>query len=362
MAKSWYSLFGNVPIKSMKPAISIIEVARLAGVSKSTVSRVISDRGGSVSPKALDAVNAAIKELGYARNDLAAGFRTQRSNLILLMVPDIANPFWSEMARAAQDRLEDSGYSVVVGNTDWSEQRESRYYELARSRRFDGLILNSVTDNIAAISDMGLPAVLIGERALVQDIDTTGTDTRVATRTALDYLWDRGHRRIAIATTEHGSERFLSLRRKTHADFLAERGLAPGSGLAFSVRLSEEGGQDLVREVLALPDWRAKVDSILCGNDLLAVSAIAAFLEAGVVPGRDISIVGMDDIPAAAHCRPGLTTIRKPRSLIGTTAVDLLLERLGNPGLPARSRLYPGELMVRESVADRTGHSRGTGA
>lgn len=338
----------------MKASISIIEVARLAGVSKSTVSRVISDRGGSVSPKALEAVNAAILELGYTRNDLAAGFRTQKSNMILLMVPDIANPFWSEMARAAQDGLEEEGYSVVVGNTDWSEQREARYFDLARSRRFDGLILNSVTDNIAAIAEIGLPAVMIGERALVQDIDTTGTDTRVATRLALDYLWQTGHRHIAIATTEHGSERFLSLRRKTHADFLAEKGLPADSGQAFSVKLSEEGGRDLVREVLSLPSWRRRVDSILCGNDLLALSAMAAFLEEGIVPGVDISIVGMDDIPAAAHFRPGLTTIRKPRGLIGRTAVELLMDRLKNPGQAARSRLYPGELIVRESVADKT--------
>ena len=273
--------------------------------------------------------------------------------MILLMVPDIANPFWSEMARAAQDRLEDSGYSVVVGNTDWSEQRESRYYDLARSHRFDGLILNSVTDNMAAIEDMGLPAVMIGERAEIQDIDTTGTDTRVATRMALDYLWEMGHRHIAIATTEHGSERFLSLRRKTHGEFLSAKGLEPGSGLAFSVKLSEEGGRDLVREVLSLPRWREKVDSILCGNDLLAISTISAFLEEGIVPGKDISIVGMDDIPAAGHCQPGLTTIRKPRALIGTTAVELLLERLRDPGLPTRCRLYPGELVVRGSVADR---------
>lgn len=346
----------------MKTPISIIEVARLAGVSKSTVSRVISDRGGSVSPKALEAVNSAIQELGYTRNSIAAGFRTQRSNMILLMVPDIANPFWSGMARAAQDRLEDEGYSVVVGNTDWSEQRESRYYELARSRRFDGLILNSVTDNIAAIEDMGLPTVMIGERSEIQDIDTTGTDTRVATRLALDYLWETGHRRIAIATTEHGSERFLSLRRKTHREFLAERNLAPDSGMAFSVKLSEEGGRDLIREILSLSHWDEKVDAVLCGNDLLAISAINAFREAGIEPGKDISIVGMDDIPAAAHCLPGLTTIQKPMARIGTTAVDLLLGRLRDPGLPARRELFPGELVIRGSVADRRGNGKGVRA
>ncbi len=337
----------------MKPTISIIEVARLAGVSKSTVSRVISDRGGSVSPKALDAVNSAIQELGYTRNTIAAGFRMQRTGMVLLLVPDIANPFWSEITRAAQDRLEEEDYSVVVGNTDWSEQRETRYYKLARSGRFDGLILNSVTDDIAAILAIGLPAVMIGERAESQALDTTGTDTRMATRMALDYLWETGHRRIAIATTEHGSERFLSLRRKVYEDFLLEKGLALDADLAFSVKLSEEGGRELVRELVELPRWRDRVDAVLCGNDIMAISAINAFREAGVEPGKDISLVGMDDIPAAAHTFPALTTVRKPRSLMGAMAADLLLSRFEDPAKPPERRLFPGELVLRGSVAKR---------
>ena len=104
----------------MKQKINIHEVARIAGVSKSTVSRVISDKGGSVSPKAAAAVNEAIARLGYTRNTFAAGLRNARSYLALVVVPDIANPFWSEIVRAVQDRLEGEGYSVVVGNTDWS--------------------------------------------------------------------------------------------------------------------------------------------------------------------------------------------------------------------------------------------------
>ena len=199
----------------MKPKISIIEVARHAGVSKSTVSRVIADSGGSVSPHALEKVLAAIKDLGYTKNTLAAGLRSQKTWMILVMVPDITNPYWSEIARAAQDRLEAEGFSVVVGNTDWLESREARYFDLARSGRFDGMVINSVTNDIAMIHRMGVPVVLVGERAEVQNIDTVGTDTIMATRLALEYLWTTGHRRIGIATSEHGSERFLSFRRRT---------------------------------------------------------------------------------------------------------------------------------------------------
>jgi len=150
----------------MNQKISIIEVARHAGVSKSTVSRVISDAGGAVSPGAQVKVAAAIKELGYTRNTLAASLRSQKTRMVLVMVPDITNPYWAEIARAAQDRFEAEGNSVVVGNTDWLEAREARYFNLVRSGRFDGLVLNSVTDDIATLRSLEVPVVLVGERAV----------------------------------------------------------------------------------------------------------------------------------------------------------------------------------------------------
>ncbi|PKL23981.1 MAG: LacI family transcriptional regulator [Spirochaetae bacterium HGW-Spirochaetae-3] len=337
----------------MKPKIGIIEVARLAGVSKSTVSRVITESGGSVSPRAQERVTAAIKELGYTRNTLAAGLRAQKTWMVLVMVPDIANPYWSEIARAAQDRLEAEGNSVVVGNTDWLKSREDRYFELARSGRFDGMVINSVTDDIAAINDMGIPVVMVGERAESQDIDTVGTDTTAATRMALEHLWEHGNRRIAIATSDHGGERFLSLRRRAYEDFMADKGVEPDPSLAFSVKLSEEGGRELVGSLLALDGWRDRIDAVFCGNDILAIAAINALRDSGIEAGRDLSLVGMDDIPAAAHTFPALTTVRKPRALIGAAAAELLLARIRDPDRPPERRLFPGELMIRGSVAER---------
>jgi len=336
-----------------KPTVDIIEVANHAGVSKSTVSRVISDGGGAVSAKTREKVRAAIRELGYTRNTIAAGLRTRKTWIVLIMVPDIANPFWAEIARAAQDRLEAGGNSVVLGNTDWSEERESRYFELARARRFDGMIINSVTNNIAAIDGLGLPVVMVGERAAAQDIDTVGTDTRIATRIALDHLWTKGHRRIAIATSENGSERYLSLRRRTYEEFLAEKGIAHDPAIAFTVKLSKEGGRQFARSLLALERWRERVDAVFCGNDLLAIAAMDVLRDAGVEAGRDISVVGMDDIPEAALVHPGLTTVRKPRDRIGAAAAEFLLARIRDPEKPRVRQLFPGELIERGSVVER---------
>lgn len=337
----------------MNQRISIIEVARHAGVSKSTVSRVISENGGSVSAEAQEKVAAAIRELGYTRNTLAAGLRSQRTWMMLVMVPDIANPYWSEIARAAQDALEAEGYSVVVGNTDWQESREARYFGLVRSGRFDGIVLNSVTDDLETIRGLGVPVVLVGERSISGQVDTVGTDTMAAARLAMEHLWERGYRKIAIATSGLGGERLLSLRRRAYDSFLLEKGLSPDPALAFSVKLSDEGGRELARALLALPGWRGKVDAVFCGNDILAISAMDALRKAGVETGRDLAVVGMDDIPEAAHVRPALSTVRKPRARIGSAAAELLLARIRDPGRPAETRLFPGELIVRDSVGGR---------
>lgn len=336
----------------MNQRISIHEVAELAGVSKSTVSRVISDQGGSVSPKSKEAVLAAIKELGYTRNALAAGLRASRTYTVLLVVPDIANPFWSEIARAVQDALEPAGYSVVVGNTDWHEEREVSYLALASTGRFDGLIINTVSDRIERIVDTGIPAVLFGERSEATLMDTVGTETFGAAGIALEYLYAMGHRRIAAVTSETGSERFLSRRYDAYTEFLRSHALPEDPELVFTAHLSSEGGAKLAGEILALPDWRARVSAVFCGNDILALSLQNALHGLGVRPGRELSVIGMDDIPLAALTWPALTTIRKPRAEMGKKAVELLLARIAEPGRPPEKHLYPGTLVTRESVAD----------
>ncbi|GAB1484164.1 LacI family DNA-binding transcriptional regulator [Treponema sp.] len=336
----------------MKPRINIHEVARLAGVSKSTVSRVVSDKGGSVSAKAEQAVNEAIKQLGYTRNIAAAGLRNARSYLVLLVVPDIANPFWSEIARAVQNKLEPEGYSVVVGNTDWKEDRELAYLNQFRTGRFDGLIINSVTNDLDLILETGFPTVLIGERSETVRVDTVGSATYQGATLALQYLYDKGHRRIALVTSATGSERFLSRRLAAYTDFMKIRGLSHDPDLVFTAPLSAEGGEKLARAVYAVLNQDERPSAIFCGNDILAIALQNSLRAFGAIPGKDISIIGMDDIPATSLTWPALTTIRKPRSQMGAKAAELLLKRIGAPERAPEQHLYPGTLVIRDSVVD----------
>lgn len=338
-----------------KSRVGIVDVALRAGVSKSTVSRVVADTNGkaSVSARAREAVISAIDELGYTHNDIAAGLRTSKTSMVLLMVPDLANPFWSETVRGVQDYCESRDYCVVVGNTDWRQEREEKYLGLAQSGRFDGAILNSVSADIPRFKALGIPAVLIGERSRRTELDTVGTATYRAATVALEYLYSRGHRKIAIATSRTGSENFLSRRHRAYVSFHRRHSLRLDPELSFFVHLSAEAGSEVAHRILSLPSWRERVTALFCGNDLLAIAAIDALRSAGIATGRDISIVGMDDIPSAALTYPPLTTIRKPRYEIGMTAAELLVARIAEPeGMPVR-RLFPGELVIRESVADR---------
>lgn len=289
-------------------------------------------------------------ELGYTRNASAAGLRSSRTYLTLLLVPDSANPFWAGIARGVQGMLEGSHYSVVVGNTDWNERREDEYFRVAATGRFDGLIVNSVTNNLSRITSTGIPAVLLGERSNRGPLDTVGTDTYAATMTALDYLRSMGHSRIAAAVPESGGEKYLSQRYRAYMDFFEAHGLRGDPDLVFRLPLTAEGGVDLARRLLALPRWRQRVSALFCGNDILAIAAMNELRARGVEPGRDVSVLGMDDIPEAAVTFPALTTVRKPRLLIGQTAAQFLLARIEEPVRPVRKKLFPGELVMRESV------------
>lgn len=338
-----------------KSKISIVDVALHAGVSKSTVSRVVADNDGnaSVSERARKAVLSAIEELGYTHNDVAAGLRTAKTNMVLLMVPDISNPFWSETARGVQDFCEANNYSVVMGSTDWREEREEKYLALAMSGRFDGAILNSVTADIDRFKGLGIPAVLIGERSRKTELDTVGTATYKATLLALEYLYTQGHRKIAIATSRTGSERFLSRRYRAYVDFHKKHSMKVDPELAFFVHLSAEGGQELVDRIVSMPERHDRVTALFCGNDVLAIAAIEALQKTKVRAGKDLSIIAMDDIPAAAMTNPALTTIRKPRYEIGSKAAELLMSRIEEPQRKPQKVLFPGELIVRKSVTAR---------
>ena len=332
----------------MKSRPTIIDVAERAGVSKSTVSRVVADDGQGVSDRARELVGKAIEELGYVPNAIASSMRTERTNIIMLSIPDITNPFWPEVARGVQDVMDEEGLAVVFANSDWDGEREEFYLTMARRNRFDGLLINPVQISNDILAGSGLPTIILGAGNEYPDFDRVGTDSYAATQMALDHLFGLGHRRIGLILGERHSPSQDS-RLAGYNDFYHRQQLPVDARLITTVSFTESGGEVGIKRLLALTPAPT---AVFCANDTIAIGVLHAAYAAGLhVPG-DLSIVGLDDIYAAATTSPPLTTVAKPKYEIGRQAAMFLLERIvgHGPEMP-RGLLLAGRLKVRGSTA-----------
>ena len=168
---------------------TIIDVAKRANVSKSTVSRVLAGEG-NVSKESRDAVMKAVEELNFVKNSVASSMRTRKSKTVLLIIPDITNNFWSEVSRGAQIVLDKKGYSLMVANSDWQKDREERYLQLAMEHKVDAVMVNAPDMDMEKVSKMvDTPIVVLGERSQKLPFPIVGTDSYKAIRKALDYVY-----------------------------------------------------------------------------------------------------------------------------------------------------------------------------
>lgn len=326
---------------------TIIDVAKLAGVSKATVARVVNGQHDIVSEETRERVIEAIDKLRYERNSIAGSLRTDKTYMIALSIPDITNPFWPEVMRGVQDTLETSEYAVVTVNSDWDSSREMKYLKMVRRNRFDGLIINPTDVNNTHFRGMEVPIVILGSGDGYTDYDSVGSDTENAVQIALDYLYSLGHRRIALIAG-------LSARRKNtsryhcYVDFLARNHLKLDPDLVIHGDFSLQAGRDAMSQLLTLAH---PPTAVFAANDIIALGAMQATAAMGKRIPQNISIIGMDDIYMASTSSPTLTTIAKPKYEIGVQAARLLLARLEN-GLdaPAQSVRLPCELIVRGST------------
>lgn len=325
---------------------TIIDVARQAGVSKSTVSRVL--QGDLlVSKRSQSAVRQAIADLGYEQNAVASSLRTERTWMVMLATPDITNPFWATVARGVQDRLEGAGYSVVFANSDWDGERERQFLATARRNRFDAILINPTEVSEAELLASGTSIIILGMRNDLHSFDTVGSDSYGGAQLALAHLYELDHRRIGFVHGQHKRGRGQS-RQQAYQDFLQQHGLIYDPTLVVEVPYELERGYQAAQKLLELPN---RPTAIFAANDILAIGAMHAAHEAGLALPHDLSIIGIDDIPAAAMTLPGLTTVAKPKYEIGRQAADFLLERLSaTPPITARRCFLPCRLIVRGST------------
>ena len=337
------------------PAVpNIYEVARRAGVSASTVSRVLS-RPDVVSPDTRQRVLATVEEMGYAPNSVARNLRTRRSDKILVTVPDISNPFYSLVIQGIEGAAQRAGYTVLLGNTQQDERHEERYARMLKRKEADGLIFlghripKPAAELVAAMAPQCAPVVHGCEYSPALGVASVHIDNAAAAADAMDHLYSLGHRRIGVITGPLISPLSRDRLTGTH-----DRARAMNADDQLSVKNGDftiESGAALAESLLGQP---APPTAIFCFSDEMAIGALAVAKRRGLLVPGDLSIVGFDDIRFARHVDPPLTTVSQPMRQIGENTVRLLLALLRGEQIKPVSVVLTHKLTVRWSTAPPT--------
>ncbi|MDX8520975.1 LacI family DNA-binding transcriptional regulator [Mesorhizobium dulcispinae] len=327
---------------------TIADVARYAGVSVATVSHVM-NRTRHVEPETAERVRAAITALRYSPNSLARSLRRGETKTIGLLLPDNSNPFFASVARQIEDAGFVAGYTVILCNSDGSAEKEERYLSVLMAKQIDGLIFAGSSDHARVFASLStaVPAVLLDREIHSVHVDSVLVDHDHGGYLAGRYLVGLGHKRIGvIGGPRDSSSSPARLRGFTRA--LEEAGLALSPSSVVDSDYHFAGGRLAMERLM---EQAPEITAVFACNDLMAMGAITALRSRGLRVPDDMSLVGFDDIPYAVTTWPPLTTIAQPVEKIGTRAVSLLLERVGEPTAPSRREVLAPVLVERESCA-----------
>lgn len=336
---------GDIP---RRPTIR--DVAKAADVSLGTVSKVINS-SEHVSDRNRSLVHKAIAELGFEPNTAAQSLKRQRSHSIGLIVPDLQNPFFAQVAEGVHRVARQLDVFTVLGTTNAEQRWEEYYAQTLRARRLDGMILLSGSGKpnigLAKLAQAGL-VVFVDECVPGLDAPFISAANRVGARQVARELLDLGHKRIAIVTGPSWlwtSEQRLS----GYREAIASTGLDPDAPLLVSGDYTEEAGYAATQRILA--DAQAVgITAIIYANDMMALGGMRRLREAGRRIPADMSIIGFDDIPPSGFSVPALTTVAQPGYDMGRAAAQLLLSRIGVCD-PPETTTFSVELRLRDSIA-----------
>jgi LacI family transcriptional regulator len=327
------------------------DVAKAAGVSKATVSRVLAGIESGATAATAENVRRAAAQLGYVVNSIAASLRSRQSFTIGLVIADVSNPFFGGIASGVESRLSETGYSVILANTGNSLAREKALVKVLVEKQIDGLIAAtsaSTGEHLSEAQERGVQVVLVDSDIPGLDVDTVMIDNRATAETVVRHLLDQGHRRIAIVTGPLEAA-FDRQRLEGYALALAAHGLAYDEGLVLRADLLAGGGERAVQQMLEMPQ---RPSAIFATNNMMTLGVLVGLTRAGIrIPG-DISLVGFDDQDWYSVCHPPLTAVSNPAYDMGHAAADRLLGQLDDKGEPSFRRLIlNSRLILRNSTA-----------
>lgn len=325
-----------------KKRVTLHDVADKAGVSIATVSYVLNDQG-SVSDDVRKAVRRTAKQLGYRQNRAARAMKMGRSSILGLVVPNIENPFFATVVQSVLAESQKKGYQVFLVDTEGSHESESKAMQGLVAQGVDGVIVFPIDDSeLRATSEFPVPIVVLDRDT--PDLDLVQAEYFEGGRMLADHLMSLGHKKFGVL---EGPRIVSSVRARTRgfAESLADDcEFIWQEEHPFTMTLTDSAKSQLDK---------GGITALVCGNDLIAMGALAHLRNTGVTVPDDISIVGFDDISFASVVTPGLTTVHMPIAAMGREAVNLLIRRLESNEEPeTRSRVVLDvELVVRQSTA-----------
>jgi len=333
----------------MKTRPSLVDVARRAKVNISTVSRTINQKG-KIGLKTQERVRRAMREMGYKPNRVARRLRTRggKSNLLGLIIPDIQNPFFADLARGVEDIAYENNFAVLFCNYDEDPKKELFYLDILQAESVDGIILPPIQENDPAVLQViqnGTPVVCVDRSLSNAVLDRVEVDNRRGAFEAVEYLIGLGHRNIGLiggpADSSTGRERLAGYN-AAHE----KAGIPIGARCIRFGDYKTESGRRLAEELLSEPE---PPTALFVCNCLMTVGALGTIYEKGLSIPDQIAVVGFDELPLASVFNPPLTVVRQPAYEVGRRAAELMIKRLDDPHRAPTSLVLPPELIIRKS-------------
>lgn len=336
-------------MKNDRAVVTLADVAKAAGVSKSTVSLVLNDNA-SIPDITKTRVMEAARQVGYVYNRRAASLRSQKSGLVAIAINDLESPYFAEVVAAAQTELERQGYMTIISNSYENPKIQADFLRKIREFSVDGIMVcpatNAEPEMVEAVRSWTSGVMMFSRCLSDLNVDFIGGDNYSGMCKTMRHLIDLGHREIAHIGSNPGVSTSRD-RVRCYRETLEENDIPWRPERLVQCAATRQSGYEAMRGLL---ETDKSLTAVTCHNDTLAFGAMLALHEAGLKPGSDVSITGCDNVAEAALWKPGLTTVDVPRGDLGRQAAQVLVRRLANPSDPLVSERIDSELIMRGST------------
>lgn len=331
----------------MYMAVTIKDIARLGGVSIATVSKIINNKCDDTGKETVDRIRKIIKENGYIPNSIARSMVTKTTKTLGLIIPDVCNPFFTELVRGAEDTANEKGFTIFMGNTDDDVSKEIRYIKSLEEKRVDGILLvGAAVRNKEKEKNMNItvPTVVIDRNVNFKGIKgSIEVDNFRGAYEAVKYLVGKGYKEIVFLSGPWDTKPTID-RYEGYKKALLDNNLKFDESNVYIGTYTKEFGEEIAQKIYRTSRGKA----FFCGNDLIAFGAVSVLKKRGLCIPEDISVMGFDDIDICTFISPELSTVRQPSYDIGCEGVKMLIDIIENKEAETH-KIIKTKLVIRES-------------